>query len=148
MQKFSKISAYAILSIHLAFTLFILLAPFAILVGKWQHWSWSQNPTFRDAHLFFVMFIIVEVIFSIPCFLTEMENCCRKKANMPLYTSGFFDYWGAVILASRYQNWMFITLFTIVSVASFMVYVAIPPRPFHHVDSVVKPLRLLLQARF
>ncbi len=130
MKKFWKGSAYTILSIHIAFTFFILLTPFAILIGQWQLWSWTQNPIFRNTHILLLTFVIVEVLFSITCFLTVMENNCRKRSNMPLYSTGFFDYWVDKLCIIPYQDWMFITIFTLVSAFSYILYFVFPPSSF------------------
>ena len=127
MERYWKGSAYFILSIHTVFTLFIVLTPVAILIGKWQIWSWTQNPTFRNIHILLLTFVIVEVLFSIPCFLTVIENNCRKKSNMPLYSSGFFDYWIEKLFTISYRNWLFIAIFIPLSVFSFILYFAVPP---------------------
>ena len=127
MKKFWKGSAYTILSIHVAFTFFILLTPLVILIGKWQICSWTQDPTFRNIHIGLLTFVLVEVIFSIPCFLTVMENNCRKKSDMPLYCTGFFDYWIEIFCDFRYRNWLFITIFSLISVLSYILYFAVPP---------------------
>ncbi|WP_131783317.1 DUF2784 domain-containing protein [Legionella gresilensis] len=127
MKKFWRGAAYTTLSIHIAFIFFIVLTPFAILIGKWQLWFWTQNQLFRNVHLFLLTYVIVEVLFSIPCFLTTIENNCRKKSNMPLYSTGFFDYWVENICAITYRNWMFMTIFTVISIFSFVLYFTIPP---------------------
>lgn len=127
MKKIWKGSAYTILLTHIAFTFFILLTPLVILIGKWQLWSWTQNPTFRNIHILLLTFVIIEVLLSIPCFLTLIENNCRKKSDMPLYSNGFFDYWGEKLCIIRYHDWMFVTVFTITSVCSFILYIAVPP---------------------
>lgn len=127
MQRFWKGSAYTILSIHMSFTFFMLLTPFAILMGQSQGWSWTQNPTFRNTHLFLLIFVIIEVLFSIPCFLTTMENKCRKNSNMPLYSKGFFDDWVETLFFITYREWMFTSIFTALSIISFILYFTVPP---------------------
>ena len=127
MSKFWKGFAYTILSIHMGFTFFILLMPFAILIGKWQLWSWTQDPTFRIIHILLLTYVIIEVILSIPCFLTVMENSCRKKSNMPLYRTGFFDYWVETLFAIPYDNGVFTIIFSLISIFSFILYFAVPP---------------------
>lgn len=127
MQRFWKSSAYIIFSIHIAFIFFMLLTPFAVLIGEWQEWFWTQNPIFRNTHLFLLMFVIIEVLFSIPCFLTILENNCRKKSNLPLYSKGFFDHWIETIFAITYQEWMFTSILAALAVFSFILYFIIPP---------------------
>jgi hypothetical protein len=101
--------------------------PFAILIGKWALWSWTQDPIFRTIHIALLTYVIIEVILSIPCFLTLMENSCRKKSNMPLYSSGFFDYWVEALFAIPYNNQVFTIIFALVSILTFILYFAVPP---------------------
>ena len=126
-QIFWKGSAYTLLSIHVAFTFFLLLTPFAILIGQWQIWSWTKNLSFRNIHILLLTYVIVEVLFSIPCFLTVMENSCRKKSNLPLYTTGFFDYWVETLFVTTYRNWLFIAILSLLAIFSFILYFAAPP---------------------
>lgn len=127
MERFWKGTAYTILSVHMAFTFFLLFMPLAILIGKWQTWAWTQNLTFRNIHILLLTFVIVEVLFSIPCFLTVMENNCRKKTNMPLYSTGFFDYWIEALFDIPYRNWLFTSILAVLSVLSFILYFIVPP---------------------
>ncbi len=123
-------SAYTLLSIHVAFTFFLLLTPFAILIGQWQVWSWTLNLSFRTIHILLLTFVVVEVLFSIPCFLTVMENSCRKKASLPLYTTGFFDYWVESLFATNYDNRLFIAILSLLAMLSFILYWVVPPLSF------------------
>ena len=127
MERLWRGSAYCILSTHVAFTLFIMMTPFAILIGQWKAWPWTQNLTFRTIHLLLLTFVILEVLLSIPCFLTTIENSCRKKCNLPLYSSGFFDYWVRTLFAINYREWMFTSIFSLISVISFILYFTAPP---------------------
>jgi len=127
MKIFWKGSAYTILSIHAAFIFFLLFTPFAILIGHWQLWSWTQNLTFRNIHVLLLAFVVIEVLLSIPCFLTVMENSCRRKSNLPLYTTGFFDYWVETLFVIPYRNWLFVAIFSPLAIFSFILYFAVPP---------------------
>ena len=127
MKIFWNGAAYTLLSIHAAFTFFLLLTPFAILIGQWQVWPWTQNLTFRNIHILLLTFVVIEVLFSIPCFLTVMENSCRKKSNRPLYTTGFFDYWVETLFVTTYRNWLFIAILSLLAIFSFILYFAVPP---------------------
>ena len=130
MNLFWKGSAYTILCIHMLFTFFILLMPFAIILGKWVPWAWIQEPMLRTTHILLLSFVIIEVILSIPCFLTVMENGCRKKSNMPLYSTGFFDYWVEELFSIPYNDRVFMMVFGLISIASFILYFVIPPASF------------------
>ena len=127
MNLLWKGATFTILSIHIAFTLFILLMPFAIVIGNWGLWSWTLDPTFRTIHILLLSYVIIEVAFSIPCFLTVMENSCRRKSNMPLYSSGFFDYWVEILFDIPYSNRVFIVIFSLISISSFILYFVMPP---------------------
>ena len=127
MNIFWNGAAYTLLSMHVAFIFFLLLTPFAILIGQWRVWSWTQHRTFRNVHILSLTFVVIEVLFSIPCFLTVMENSCRKKSNLPIYTTGFFDYWVENLFFTTYCNWMFIAILSLLAIFSFILYFAVPP---------------------
>ena len=80
-----------------------------------------------NIHILLLTYVIVEVLFSIPCFLTVMENSCRKKSNRPLYTTGFFDYWVETLFVTTYRNWLFIAILSLLAIFSFILYFAVPP---------------------
>ncbi len=127
MNLFWSGAAYTILSIHVAFIFFLLLTPFGIVLGQWQGWSWTQNLSFRNIHILLLSYVVVEVLFSIPCFLTVMENSCRKKTNMPIYTTGFFDYWVETLFVTTYHDGLFIAILSLLAIVSFILYFAVPP---------------------
>ncbi len=131
-SQFNKIEnwkrlSYVILSMHILCTLFIVLTPLLVLMGKALDWQWISNPVYRKTHIFLLGFIIIEVIFSWTCPLTNWENTCRKKANMDLYLTGFFDYWVERLLKVPFKNWIFNLFFSMISLASILAYVLVPP---------------------
>lgn len=122
-----KIFAALILALHAACSLFVILMPFAVPLGVWQSWQWVRDPWVRDIHLGTVVFIAIEVALKKPCPFTVWENHCRVRASMPLYTSGFFDYWVENLLKIPFQDWMFESIFITIGLASVAEYFLICP---------------------
>lgn len=122
-----KTFAQIILALHVACSLFVLLMPLLVPLGVWLSWSWVLNPWLRYAHLGLVLFIAGEVVLGKPCPLMVWENQCRVKAGMPLYTTGFFDYWVEAILKIPFKDWMFESIFLAVGIASVAQFFLLGP---------------------
>lgn len=122
-----KFLAHIILALHVACSLFVLLMPVLVPLGVWLSWPWVLNPGLRYAHLGLVLFIAGEVILGKPCPLMVWENHCRIRAGMPLYTTGFFDYWVEAILKIPFKDWMFESIFLAVGIASVAQFFLLGP---------------------
>jgi hypothetical protein len=122
-----KFFAQIILVLHVACSLFVLLMPVLVPLGVWLSWPWVLSPGLRYAHLGLVLFIAGEVILGKPCPLMVWENHCRIRAGMPLYTTGFFDYWVETILKIPFKDWMFESIFLAVGIASVAQFFLLGP---------------------
>ncbi len=72
-----------IVTIHLLFMLFVVLALFLILLGAALGWGWVRNPWFRIVHLFSIAFVAAEALRGIECPLTTVERQLREDALYP-----------------------------------------------------------------
>jgi hypothetical protein len=117
-----KQCANGVLSLHVLFTLFMLITPLIIYLGMLQSWEWINNASFRHLHIFLLTFVMLEVYFDYPCPLTVWENRYRKKAGMPVYCSGFFDFWVERLFGISLKKWMFNLVFGGVAIITFTEY--------------------------
>jgi hypothetical protein len=104
-----------------------MIMPLAVPLGVWQSWPWVLDPWLRHLHLGVVLFIAVEVILAKPCPLMVWENHCRIRAGMPLYTTGFFDYWVEKLLRIPFKDWMFESIFFAIGASSILEYFLLGP---------------------
>ncbi|MDQ3234274.1 MAG: DUF2784 domain-containing protein [Pseudobdellovibrionaceae bacterium] len=119
--------ASIILALHVVCSLFVLTMPLIIPLGVWQGWPWVRDPWLRHIHLGIVLFIAAEVILGKPCPLMTWENRCRIRAGMPLYTTGFFDYWVEKLLKIPFKDWMFESIFFLVGASTVAEYFLLGP---------------------
>ncbi len=71
------ILADAVVVIHMAYVLFVVLGLVAVFVGYLTKWTWVRNKWFRLIHLGMIAIVIVESLLSITCPLTTLENWLR-----------------------------------------------------------------------
>lgn len=122
-----KFLAYIILFLHVVCSVFVLLMPFVVPLGVWLSWPWVRDPWLRHIHMGIVLFIAGEVIMGKPCPLMVWENRCRVRAGMPLYTTGFFDYWVENLLKIPFEDWMFESIFFAVGASTVAQYFLLGP---------------------
>jgi hypothetical protein len=67
-----------LVTIHLAFVAFVVVAQLLILVGWLARWGWVRNFWFRAVHLLCIAFVAVEAVGGIQCPLTTWEHDLRK----------------------------------------------------------------------
>jgi len=103
------------------------MMPLVVPLGVWLSWPWVREPWLRQTHLAIVLFIAAEVILKKPCPLMVWENRCRIRVGMPLYTTGFFDYWVEKLLKIPFKDWMFESIFIAAFVASVAEYFLLGP---------------------
>ena len=119
--------AHGILTLHSLCSLFVILIPLLVPLGVWQSWSWVRDPWLRSMHLAVVLFIAGEVILGQPCPFMVWENHCRRRAGMPLYTTGFFDFWIERLLKIPFKTWMFESIFFTVGASTLVEFFVIGP---------------------
>jgi hypothetical protein len=104
--------ADAILVIHFAFVVFVVVGFVLILVGLLAHWRWIHNRVFRLAHLTAIGIVVLQAWFGQLCPLTIWENALRRRAGQPDYTETFVEHWLHEILFYQAEPWVFTTIYT------------------------------------
>ena len=104
--------ADAILVIHFAFVVFVVIGFMLILTGLLARWSWVHNPIFRIAHLAAVGFVVLQAWLGQLCPLTIWENELRRRAGQSGYTETFVEHWLRDILFYQAEPWVFTTIYT------------------------------------
>ena len=112
--------ADAILVIHFAFVVFVVVGFVLILVGLLAHWRWIHNRIFRLAHLTAIGIVVLQAWFGQLCPLTIWENALRRRAGQSDYAETFVEHWLHEILFYQAEPWVFTTIYT-----AFGVLVAI-----------------------
>src|SRR5215213_9610789 len=95
--------ADAILVVHAAFVLFVLLGLPAIWIGAALGRRFAFNPWFRGLHLAAIAFVVLESIAALMCPLTAWENALRGVPQ----DQGFIQRWLHAWLFWNLPGWIF-----------------------------------------
>jgi hypothetical protein len=72
-----------VVTVHLGFMLFVLIAQILIVVGWVLRWAWVRNFWFRFIHLASIGLVAGEALGKIECPLTTLERHLRKQEIYP-----------------------------------------------------------------
>jgi polyferredoxin len=116
--------ADAILVVHFAFVLFVVLGFALILAGGALGWRWVRNRAFRYAHLAAIAFVAVEALAGIACPLTVWENALRH-ANPE--GPSFVGRWVRRLLYYDLPEWVFTVAYVLFAIAVAVTLWLFPP---------------------
>jgi hypothetical protein len=125
------IAADAIVILHLAYVLFVLVGLALIYIGWFCRWKWVRNFWFRLLHLVMIAAVVFEVCFDFECPLTTWENQLRAAGGDPLHGGDFVARCVNAILFPEYtdENRIYFTIgFYTVGALIFLAMVLVPPR--------------------
>jgi hypothetical protein len=114
--------ADAILVIHFAFVVFVVIGFVLILVGLLARWSWIHNRLFRIAHLAAIGIVVLQAWFGQLCPLTIWENALRRRAGQSDYSETFVEHWLHEILFYQAEPWIFTAIYTAFGVLVVLVW--------------------------
>ena len=104
--------ADAMLVIHVAFVVFVVIGFMLILLGLLAHWSWIHNRIFRITHLAAIGIVVLQAWLGQLCPLTVWENELRRRAGQSGYTETFVEHWLHEVLFYQAEPWVFTTIYT------------------------------------
>lgn len=116
-----RFAADAIVVLHVAYVLFVMLGLLATLIGRLLRWQWVHNAWFRIPHLTAIAIVVVEAWCGIVCPLTTIEADLREKAGDAHYQGDFIGHWAHECLFIDAAHWVFTvaySLFGLVVLAS------------------------------
>ena len=115
------ILADLVLTVHVAFVLFIVGGLLLIWIGGVAGWRWIRNRWFRYLHLGAMGIVLIETLIGMICPLTEWEAALRHRAGQEAYGDAtFMQYWLQRLL---YWDWT-PTTFTVVYASVFVAVLA------------------------
>lgn len=117
-EKMNDVSLYllaadAVLLVHLAFVLFVVLGLLSILAGRALSWSWVRNPWFRLYHLFCIGIVVFQSWGGVICPLTNWEMALRREAGDTAYAGTFVAHWLGSLLYIQAPEWVFVLAYTV-----------------------------------
>jgi hypothetical protein len=104
--------ADALLVIHFAFVVFVVVGFLLILLGLLARWTWVHNRKFRITHLAAIGIVVLQAWFGQLCPLTIWENALRHRAGQSGYAETFIEHWLHEILFYQAAPWVFTAIYT------------------------------------
>jgi len=125
---FYSLVADLIVSIHIAYVVYVVGGLVAILIGTWRGRTWTRNPWFRVTHLLAILIVAMECILKLNCPLTTWESSARAAAQQPVDGSAFMDRWLSFILMGAAPRWVINGLYFLFAIAIAAAFFFAPPR--------------------
>ena len=119
--------ADAILFLHAAFVLFVILAVPAIAIGHFRRRAWVRNRWFRGAHLVAIAIVVLQAWLGVLCPLTIWENHLREQAGEAGYERGFVAHWVHELLFYDAEPWVFTVIYTAFGLLVVLLLIICPP---------------------
>lgn len=116
--------ADAILALHLAIALFIVLGLAAIWIGAMRHWQWTRNFWFRTCHVVAICIVAIESLLGFTCPLTVWEDALRYASGQP----SFVARWMRRLLFYEFPEWVFTIAYVACAAATLLAWRVTPPR--------------------
>ena len=94
-----RIAADAVVILHMAYVLIVVLGLPAIWIGILFGQKWSRNFWWRTGHLTMILIVVWETWAGITCPLTTWEQYFRELAGERAYSGDF--------IANHVHDWLF-----------------------------------------
>jgi Protein of Unknown function (DUF2784) len=120
--------ADAVLLLHFAVVIFVVLGLPAILVGNWCGWQWANLLWWRLAHLVAIAVVVFQAWLVKYCALTELESTLRQQAGQATYERSFIEHWVQKWLFFEGPLWVFALVYTVFGLLVAWVWWRYPPR--------------------
>jgi hypothetical protein len=121
-------AADALLVLHAAIVLFVVLGQLFIMVGGWRGWRWIRQPLFRWAHLATIGVVIAQAWLGRLCPLTLWEQNLRALARQDTHDQSFVAHWIGVWLYWDLPAWVFVVAYTVFGALVLASWRWWPPR--------------------
>ena len=121
--------ANAVLVLHFAVVIFVVLGFPAVRVGNWRGWSWVNYFWWRVVHLLAIGVVVVQAWLGRYCGLTVLESNLRAMAGQAGYERSFIEYWVQRLLYYEGPLWAFALVYTVFGALVVWSWLRYPPRP-------------------
>jgi len=112
-DKLFLLAADALLIVHLAFVVFVVIGLLLILFGGMREWNWVRNRWFRVLHLLSIGIVVLQSWLGLMCPLTSWEASLREHAGDSTYSGAFIAHWIEEILYYQFSPWVFGVCYTV-----------------------------------
>jgi hypothetical protein len=121
-------AADALLFLHAAVVLFVVLGQLLIMIGGWRGWAWIRRPVFRWTHLATIGVVVVQAWLGQLCPLTIWEQDLRTLAGQQSHDQSFVAHWIGAWLYWDLPAWVFVAAYTAFGVLVLASWYRWPPR--------------------
>ena len=120
--------ANAVLIVHVAFVLFIVITVPLILMGGVRNWAWVRVPWLRVTHVAGIGLVVAQAWAGLVCPLTSLEMWLRKQGGEAIYAGSFIEHWLQRLLYWDAPPWLFVTVYTGFALLVVAAWLYVPPQ--------------------
>lgn len=120
--------ANAILLLHVAVVIFVVLGLPAIVIGNWRKMAWANGLWWRSVHLLAIAVVVLQAWLGQYCGLTVLESKLRQQAGQAGYEGGFIEHWLHRLLYYEGPLWVFALAYTVFGALVAWAWWRYPPR--------------------
>ena len=125
---FYRLIADAVVVLHIAYMLVVVLGLPAIWWGIARKQAWIRNVWLRGEHLAMILIVVGETWAGITCPLTTWENWLRDAAGQQAYRGAFLANLVHDLLFYDAEPWVFAVIYTVFGLLVAGSFVLAPPQ--------------------
>jgi hypothetical protein len=125
---FYRLLADAVVAVHFAYVVFVVLGLVAILAGAARGWQWVRNFWFRVVHFLMIAVVVIESVFGILCPLTEWEDHLRELGGESGEPGSFVGRWLDRLLFVDLSSSTLAVCYCLFGLAVLLTLILVPPR--------------------
>ena len=122
-----RITADAVVVLHMLYVLTVVLGLPAIWIGIFLRHQWARNFWLRIGHLSMIVIVVVEAWAGITCPLTTWETQLRELAQQETYQGAFIANLVHDYLFYDAPRWVFTLVYSIFGLLVLTSFVIAPP---------------------
>lgn len=122
------IAADAVLLVHAAFVLFVIVMVPLVYTGGALGWGWVRRYWLRVAHLLGIAIVALQSWAGLVCPLTTLEMWLRRKSGLQAYSGSFIEHWLQRLLYWDLPAWVFIVIYSLFALLVVFTWYLVPPQ--------------------
>ena len=119
--------ADAVLALHAAIVLFVVLGLPWVWLGWQRRWPGTRSRGWRSAHLWAIGVVALQAWLGRLCPLTTLELALRALAGQAVYGESFMAHWVGRLLYWDAPTWAFTLAYTAFGLAVLATWRRLPP---------------------
>jgi hypothetical protein len=123
-----RVLADAVLVLHFAIVLFIVVGLLLVVVGNLLAWRWVNSRWFRIAHVAAIGVVVLQAWLGRVCPLTTLESALRTRSGATAYEGSFIEHWVQQALYYEAPAWVFALAYTGFALLVAAAWWRFPPR--------------------